>query len=189
MVGTFQALMVIMAKLSSLSAESMIAIAEPTRIREKASEIREELFAWWNNCPAGLKQQDLKWRSRLPKPSTAERLEAEAFSSTKACMCACMIYLSHIVDPSGKSSEQPLVSSAINGIFDIARETPAGTGLEMGLSWALFTAGAALFVDIEAEKFVRQKLTTDARVSLYVSLAHNFWEYKFAPMLNRDAAC
>lgn len=171
MVEHFHALMTFMAQLSSLSQDSMTAfgVENPSVIEERAIKIYENLIRWWNNVPPEIREQPNDWRGQDRKLSTAERLEAESFDSTKSCVYACIIYLDHIVDPLRTRPQPEPVSKAIRDILEIAREMPEGVGLEMGLHWGLFTAGAALFNDNENEELVRRKLGSNSSITLYVS--------------------
>ncbi|KAH8663397.1 fungal-specific transcription factor domain-containing protein [Tricladium varicosporioides] len=171
MVSHFHELMIYMAKLSRLSSEAMSDLGRqrPELIVQKAAQIEEELRTWWGRCPPALRDQSNDWR-RLPrqrKLTVAETLEEEAFSSTKSCMCGCIIYLNHILDPIGQEPQKPEVLEAINQILEIAKETPEGYGLEMGLYWGLFMAGVAIFNDLMAEDLIRRKLKSDTSVSIY----------------------
>jgi hypothetical protein len=165
--------MVYMAKLSALSSEAMSDEGQkhPEVIREKAACIHDDLKMWWSRCPPRLRDQSNDWR-RLPRPrklSVAETLEEEAFSSTKSVLAGCFIYLNHILDPVGKEPQNQEVIDAISEILEIAKETPEGYGLEMGLYWGLFMAGVAVFNDPVAEDLIRRKLKSDTSVSIYVS--------------------
>ncbi len=172
MVNHFHELMVYMAKLSRLSAESMsdLGMQNPELVVKRAFEIREELLAWWNHCPPALRDQSNDWRRQLrpQKLTVPQTLEEEAFSSTKSCMQACIIYLHHIVDPLGREPQQQEVIDAIRDILEIANEIPPGYGLEMGLYWGLFMAGVAIFNDVVAEDLIRQKMKGDTSLSIYV---------------------
>ncbi|KAH9211680.1 fungal-specific transcription factor domain-containing protein [Leptodontidium sp. 2 PMI_412] len=171
MVNQFQELMIYMAKLSRLSAESMsdLGVQQPDVIIEKAYEIHDELRAWWQNCPPALRDQSNHWRrqSRPRKLTIPETLKEEAFSRTKSCMQGCIIYLHHILDPLGREPQKEEVMDAINDILETAIETPEGYGLEMGLYWGLFMAGVAIFNDVVAEDLIRRKLKSDTGVSIY----------------------
>jgi hypothetical protein len=173
MTDHFHQLMTHMAKLSQLSSEALSNVGQdnPEMIAKKGSEIYEAMLHWWSQCPPALRDQNKNWR-RLPrekKLTVSETLEEEAFSSTKACLLGCVIYLHHILDPVGRESQKQEVTEAINEILEIAEETPQGYGLEMGLYWALFMAGVAVFNDVLAEDLIRKKLRSDMTVSLYVS--------------------
>ncbi|KAF4630573.1 hypothetical protein G7Y89_g7562 [Cudoniella acicularis] len=171
MVNHFHELMIYMAKLSRLSSEAMsdLGRARPDLIVEKAARISDDLRIWWSNCPPALRDQSRDWR-RLPrvrKLTVPETLEEEAFSSTKSCLCGCIIYLNHILDPLGLKPQRREVTDAVSEILEIANETPEGYGLEMGLYWGLFMAGVAIFNDVVAENLIRRKLKSDTSVSIY----------------------
>ncbi|KUJ20904.1 NAD(P)-binding protein [Mollisia scopiformis] len=171
MVNHFHELMVYMAKLSRLSAESMsdIGSQHPEMIAEKAAQIHSELMTWWSACPEKLRNQSNDWRRQLrPRKLTVpETLEEEAFSSVRSCVQACVIYLNHILDPMGREPQKQEVIDAISDILAIAQETPEGYGLEMGQYWGLFMAGIAVFNDEVAEDLIRRKLKADTSVSIY----------------------
>lgn len=171
MVDHFRGLMVYMAQLSSLSADSMTESGQenPTLIRQKAHVIRDDLLDWWRDVPPALRELRSEWRTTYANLSTAERLENEALASTKTVMLACIVYLNHIIDPLGNQMEKGDVSQAVDEIIAFVDGTPENAGLEMGLFYGLFTVGAALFNDPEREAFVRRKLETDTKASLYVS--------------------
>jgi hypothetical protein len=176
MVGAFHELMVYMACLSSLSADSMAESGRrnPDLIYARAMSIREGLQAWWESQPAHLRDQSNDWRS-LPRErpmGKAEVLEQEAFSSIRSCTSACIIYLHHIINPIDDIPRGPEVSSAIESILAIVRKTPEGRGLEMGLLWGLFMAGVVISDDAEAEALIRRKLRSDASISIYVSVIY-----------------
>ncbi|CAG8949662.1 hypothetical protein HYFRA_00003980 [Hymenoscyphus fraxineus] len=171
MVNNFHELMVYMAKLSRLSSEAMSELGQnnPEYIKKNAIEIEEELRAWWNRCPPALRDQSNDWR-RLPrehKLTVPETLEEESFSSTKSCMFGCIIYVRHILDPLGKEPQALEVTQAITEILEIAKATPEGYGLEMGLYWGLFMAGVAIINDFVAEDLIRRKLKSDPNISIY----------------------
>ena len=161
-----------MAKLSYLSSESMsdLGLQQPEVIKQKVAQIRDELLAWWSNCPPALRDQSRDWRRQIrPRKLTVpETLEEEAFSSTKSCLQGCVIYLHHILDPLGHEEQQEEVLLAIDDILEIAKETPEGYGLEMGLYWGLFMAGVAVYNDPVAEDLIRRKLQADSNTSIYV---------------------
>ena len=172
MVDHFHQLMTHMAKLSRLSAESLsdFGLQHPEIIAERGAEIYNKFQGWWASCPPALRDQTNDWR-RLPRPrklSVAETLEEEAFSSTKSCMYACILYLNHILDPLGNQVQKPEVTEAITEILKIVMECPGGYGLEMGHYWGLFMVGVATFNDDAVEDFVRRKLKSDTSVSVYV---------------------
>jgi len=171
MVSHFHMLMTHMAKLSRLSAESMsdMGLLHPEYIQEKGAQVHDELISWWSTCPPRLRDQRTDWRRqyRPRKLTVAETLEEEAFSSTKSCMQGCIIYLNHVLDPLGQKPQPQEVKDAIDEILEIAKETPGGYGLEMGLYWGLFMAGIAIFNDEAAEDLIRQKLKADKSISIY----------------------
>ncbi|KAH7402973.1 fungal-specific transcription factor domain-containing protein [Cadophora sp. MPI-SDFR-AT-0126] len=171
MVNHFHELMVFMAKLSRLSSDSMydLEIQHPEQIKEQGAIINDALRTWWENCPPALRDQSNNWRRqpRQHKLTVPETLEEEAFSSIKSCMYGCVIYLNHILDPLGREPQKAEITKAIRGILDIARETPRGYGLEMGLYWGLFMAGIAIFNDTETEHLLRRELQADTSGSIY----------------------
>ncbi|TVY45807.1 hypothetical protein LOCC1_G004038 [Lachnellula occidentalis] len=156
-VDEFHHLMVYMAKLSALSAEAM-GDQDPAIIAVKAAQIHEGIWEWWDQSPSSLRDQSNDWRRlpRLQKLSVAETLEEEAYSSTKSVFAGCIIYLNHILDPCGHQPENPEVIKAVSEVLEIAKETPEGYGLEMGLYWGLFMAGVAVFNDPVAEDLIRR---------------------------------
>ncbi|KAI9738153.1 MAG: hypothetical protein M1818_005582 [Claussenomyces sp. TS43310] len=169
MVDHFHELMTYMVQISSLSFESL---AEAKRdssfaIQEKACKIRDEILAWWETCPTELKDQEIDWRTKSGKLSAAQRLEKEAFASTRTCVLGCVLYLNHIVDPLGIPTAKHSVASAIQEILAHVVATPENAGLEMGLFYGLFTVGVALYKDPEREALVRRRLGSDMKVSLY----------------------
>lgn len=131
-----------------------------------------ELRAWWENCPPSLRDQSNDWRRQLRprKLTVSETLEEEGISSIRSCMNGCLIYLYHILDPLGQHPQPYEVQEAINSILDIAKETPEGYGLEMGLYFGLFMAGIAVYNNPEIEDTLRRRLKADTSVSIYVSL-------------------
>jgi hypothetical protein len=173
MVGAFHELMVYMATLANLSADSMTECGRhnPDPIHEKALSVGQELDEWWNSRPPELRDQDNDWRRhpRVKSLAEGELLEQESFSSIRSCKYACIIYLHHIINPTGVQPRGSEVSVAIEGILDIARKTPEGYGLEMGLLWGIFMAGVTIFNDTEVEALIRRKLSSDASISIYVS--------------------
>lgn len=188
MVNNFHELMIYMAKLSRLSSEAMSELGQtnPEAITKSAIEIEEEMRAWWNRCPPALRDQSNDWR-RLPrenKLTVPETLEEESFSSTKSCMYGCIIYVRHILDPLGREPQKPEVTQAVTEILEIARETPEGYGLEMGLYWGLFMAGVAIINDFVAEDLIRRKLKSDPNISIYVSHTHLILFYFLPHLLN-----
>lgn len=173
MTTVFQKMMIYMAKLSKLSAESMsdLGIQHPEMITEKAHQLGHELRTWWQSCPSKLKDQSNYWRTqtREHKLTVAETLEEEAFSSTKSCYSGCIIYLNHILDPFGRDPQSEELIAAITDILETGKECPEGYGLEMGYYWGLFMAGIAIFNDEVAESLIRHKLKGDSTGSIYVS--------------------
>jgi hypothetical protein len=173
MVTAFHELMVYMANLSKLSAESMTDIGRQHvwLIHEKAMSIERELEKWWSLQPPELRDQDNHWRlhPRMKLAGWRQSLEQESFSSLRCCKYACVIYLHHIIQPVPSQSRRPEVSIAVEEILDIARNTPEGYGLEMGLLWGLFMAGVAIFNDDAAEDLIRRRLSPAASISIYVS--------------------
>lgn len=171
MVSHFHMLMTFMARLSRLSNESMsdLGTSNPGMILRKGAELHQDLTGWWSGCPPQLRDQGTDWRREIrpQKLSVSETLEQEAFSSTKSCMLGCVIYLAHIMDPLGREPQKLEVSNAIYEILEIAKETPEGYGLEMGLYFGLFMAGVAIFNDEPAEDLIRKKLTADQSISIY----------------------
>ncbi|KAK5047639.1 hypothetical protein LTR84_006304 [Exophiala bonariae] len=195
MVDNFHELMVHMAKLSKLSAQSMTELGRqnPGLIRDTAMSIRQGLRKWWSLRPPELRDQINDWRS-LPraKPlAEPELLEQESFASIRSCKDACIIYLHHIINPTRIYSEGSEVSVAAEDILDIARKTPEGYGLEMGLLWGMFMAGVAIFNDTEAEALIRRKLSSDASISIYhadrgLELLEILWERQHRLNLKLD---
>lgn len=173
MVSHFHMLMTFMARLSRLSNETMsdLGNSNPGMLARKGAEIHKDLTSWWSSCPPQLRDQGTDWRREIrpQKLSVSETLEQEAFSSTKSCMLGCIIYLSHIMDPLGREPQKQEVSNAIYEILEIAKETPEGYGLEMGLYFGLFMAGVAIFNDEQSEDLIRKKLKADQSISIYVS--------------------
>lgn len=162
-----------MARMSSLSAESMSEEADQGIVKNQTLEQVNELKIWWQKCPPRMQDQGLDWRRRhrQRKLTIAETLEEEGISSLKACMLGCAIYLYHILDPISPQSHSTEVEQVIAEICEIAKETPEGYGLEMGLYFSLFMAGIAIFNNLEIEELLRRKLKADMRVSIYVSFA------------------
>ncbi|TGO48170.1 hypothetical protein BOTNAR_0489g00020 [Botryotinia narcissicola] len=171
MTGEFHVFMIFMAKLSRLSSRSLVetSVEEQIIIKQEAIGIKHEVQMWWQNCSPMLRDLSNDWRRqpRDTKLTVAETLEAEAFSSTKACMYGCILFIHHIIDPVGEEPPSPEVSEAITQVLDIAAETPEGYGLEMGLYYGLFAAGASIFNDWAVEDTVRKKLKADTRIALY----------------------
>lgn len=143
-------------------------------VKHEVVKLRDELEAWWQNCPPKLRDQSNDWRRqfRPRKLTVPETLEEEGISSIKSCKFGCVIYLNHILDPLQREGPKPEVIEAIHIATDIARETPEGYGLEMGLYFGLFMAGIAVFNDLEIEDLLRRKLKADTRVSIYVRIHH-----------------
>lgn len=175
MTGEFHVFMIFMAKLSHLSSRSLTEKSpeEQILIKQEAIGIKNEVQMWWLNCPSMLRDLSNDWRRqpRDTKLTVAETLEAEAFSSTKACMYGCILFIHHIINPVGEQPQDLEVQEAIKQVLDIAAETPEGYGLEMGLYYGLFAAGASIFNDWAVEDMVRKKLKADTRIALYVSFA------------------
>lgn len=170
----FHELMTFMAKLSRLSATSMneITAEDALAVRIEAFKLSMELEAWWQSRPPSLRDQETNWRRnpRTPSLTEGETLVEEGFSSTKSCYYGCILYLNHIINPVGLAADNDEVLFARKLVLDIAKETPEGYGLEMGIYYGLFTAGASLYQDLEAEDMVRKKLKADTRICLYVSV-------------------
>ncbi|KAH7305303.1 fungal-specific transcription factor domain-containing protein [Stachybotrys elegans] len=185
MVGAFHELMVSMSCLSSLSAESMTEFGKqnPHLIYDRAMAIRQQLDRWWDSQPPELRDQSNDWRT-LPRKKPLEEselLEQESFSSLRSCKSACTIYLQHIINPTGIQPPGSEVAVAAESILAIARKTPEGYGLEMGLLWGIFMAGVVIFDDTEAETLIRRKLRSDASISIYhadrgLELLEILWE-------------
>lgn len=175
MVSHFHILMTFMGKLARLSSESMSDFGKnnPEVILEKGNKIHDEMMAWWRSCPPALRDQGTDWRREIrpQKLSVSDTLEQEAFSSTKSCLQGCVIYLNHILDPLGELLSKQEVKEAVSEILEIAKETPEGYGLEMGLYFGLFMAGVAVFNDEVAENLIRQKLQADQSISIYVRIS------------------
>ncbi|KAK6381340.1 hypothetical protein LTS17_004397 [Exophiala oligosperma] len=195
MVDTFHELMVYMANLSKLSALSMTKFGRhnPRLIRDKAMSIQQGLHQWWTSRPTELRDQSNDWRCQpRSKPLTEpELLEQESFSSIRSCKNACIIYLQHIIHPTGIQPQGSEVALAAESILDIARKTPEGFGLEMGLLWGMFMAGVAIFHDTEAEALIRRKLSSDASISIYhadrgLELLEILWERQHRLNLKLD---
>lgn len=147
---------------------------EEAQVKAEALAIREEVGMWWQDCPTGLRDQRTDWRRqpRERKLTVAETLEEEAFSSTKACMYGCVMFIHHIMNPLGMEPPSAEIPEAVKGVLDIAEETPEGYGLEMGLYYGLFAVGITVLNNYAIENVVRQKLKADTRIALYVSLIH-----------------
>lgn len=69
------------------------------------------------------------------------------------------------------------MTEAIAEILEIAKETPEGFGLEMGLYFGLFMAGIAVFNEPNEEDLLRRKLKADTSVSIYVDIARSPWRF------------
>ena len=175
MTNHFHSLMIFMAQLSRLSSESMADDADFESIKYQAEQIASDLAEWWQSCPPALRDQSNDWRRQVrPRKLTVpETLEEEAFSSTKSCMYGCVIYLNHILDPLGREPRRPEVTEAIKEILEIAQEMPEGYGLEMGHYWGLFMVGISVFNDSKTEAFLRRKLKSDSKMSIYVSISRS----------------
>lgn len=161
--------MTFMARMSRLSAEALAEDADPVRIKVTAAEIRADLNRWWLSCPDDLREQSNDWRQQ-EKLTVSQTLQEEGMSSIRSCMFGCVIYLNHILNPVFREPRSPEVTEAITEILEIARETPEGYGLEMGLYFGLFMAGIAVFNETEEEDLLRSKLKADQRVSIYVCI-------------------
>lgn len=166
-----------MARMSRLSAESLSEDFTPYQIQTSANQIYNDLQRWWQSCPPALRDQPTDWRRQIrpTKLTVPETLQEEGMSSIRSCMYGCVIYINHIMNPVYKEPQSPQVTEAIREILGIAKETPEGYGLEMGLYFGLFMAGIAVFNDSETEDLLRRKMKADTRVSIYVrSLSSGF---------------
>lgn len=165
----FHTLMTFMARMSRLSAESMKHDADQSEIRAIATEIHADLQHWWQSCTPEVQNQPNDWRRQIRSRelTIAETLQEEGVSSTRSCVFACIIYVNHILNPVNREPQNPEVAEAIAEIVEIAKETPEGYGLEMGLYFSLFMAGIAVFNEPEIEDVLRKKLKADTRVSIY----------------------
>ncbi|KAG9247226.1 fungal-specific transcription factor domain-containing protein [Calycina marina] len=165
----FHQLMVYMVKMSRLSADSLRPEMDQAQVRTKAVGVIKELNAWWTSCPPSIRDQRIDWRyqSRPQKLTVAETLEEEGISSIKSCYYGCLIYLHHILDPLALEPQRIEATQSIRGIIDIAKHTPKGYGLEMGLYFGLFMAGVAIFNSPQDEELLRRRLKTDTKVSIY----------------------
>ena len=165
--------MTFMVRMSRLSAESMKDDADQSEIRAIATGIHADLQHWWQSCVPEVRNQPNDWRrqTRSRELTIAETLQEEGVSSTRSCVFACIIYVNHILNPVNREPRSPEVAEAIAEIVEIAKETPEGYGLEMGLYFGLFMAGIAVFNETETEDLVRRKLKSDTRVSIYVSIS------------------
>jgi hypothetical protein len=163
--------------------------ADPVHIQSSAAIIRADLDRWWQSCPSALRDQSTDWRRQIRqrKLTVPETLQEEGMSSIRSCVLGCIIYLNHILDPNFREPRKLEVTEAIAAILDIAKETPEGYGLEMGLYFGLFMAGIAVFNEIETEDILRRKLKADSRVSIYVRVSPRI-EVLYLEA-NRLAAC
>jgi transcription factor-like protein len=166
--------MTFMVRMSHLSAESMKEDADQSEIRAIAIKIHADLQHWWQSCIPEVRNQSNNWRgqTRSRELTVAEALQEEGVSSTRSCVFACIIYVNHILNPVNREPRSPEVTEAIAEIVEIAKETPEGYGLEMGIYFGLFMAGIAVFNEPEIEDVLRKKLKADTRVSIYVSIPH-----------------
>jgi hypothetical protein len=164
--------MTFMARMSHLSAAALAEDADPVRVKATAAEIRADLSRWWLSCPDELRGQSNDWRRQVreEKLTVSQTLQEEGMSSIRSCMFGCVIYLNHILNPVYREPRCPEVTEAISEILEIARETPEGYGLEMGLYFGLFMAGIAVFKETDEEDLLRRKLKADQRVSIYVRI-------------------
>ncbi|KAM3078511.1 hypothetical protein ACMFMG_006385 [Clarireedia jacksonii] len=171
MTSTFHIFMIFIAKIAKLSSRAMRELSpeEDAQIKMEAREIRNEVEMWWQSCPPGLRDQRTDWRRqpRERKLTVPETLEEEAFSSTKACMYGCIMFIHHIINPLGMEPQDAEIPEAVKEVLDIAEETPEGYGLEMGLYYGLFAVGITIFNNYTIEEVVRRKLKADTRISLY----------------------
>ena len=87
-------------------------------------------------------------------------------------MQGCILFIHHIINPIGQEPQDLEVTLAIKDVLDIAAETPEGYGLEMGLYYGLFAAGASIFNNHITEDAIRRKLKADTRIALYVRRMH-----------------
>jgi Fungal specific transcription factor domain len=170
----FHILMTFMARMSRLSAAALEEDADQIRVRVVAAEIRADLNRWWLSCPVELRDKSNDWRQevREEKLTVSQTLQEEGMSSIRSCMFGCIIYLNHILNPVFREPRSPEVTEAIREIIEIARETPEGYGLEMGLYFGLFMAGIAVFNEPDEEELLRRKLKADTRVSIYVRIPY-----------------
>jgi hypothetical protein len=179
MTSNFHLFMIFIAKISKLSSRAMMTSTpeEENQIKMEALEIRNEVGLWWQSCPPGLRDQRTDWRRqpRERKLTVPETLEEEAFSSTKACMYGCVMFIYHIINPLGLEPQSAEIPEAIKDVLEIAEETPEGYGLEMGLYYGLFAVGITVVNNYTIEEVVRRKLKADTRIALYVGflLAHH----------------
>jgi hypothetical protein len=159
-----------MARMSRLSSESLSEDFTPHQILTSADQVHNELQRWWQSCPPALHDQPTDWRRQIrpTKLTVSETLQEEGISSVRSCVYGCIIYINHIMNPVLKEPQSQEVKDAIREIVEIAKETPEGYGLEMGLYFGLFMAGIAVFNDSETEDLLRRKMKADTRVSIYV---------------------
>jgi hypothetical protein len=157
-----------MARMSRISAESLS--GDFTQILTSANQVHDELQRWWRLCLPGVRDQPTDWRRQIrpTKLTVSETLKEEGISSVRSCVSGCIIYIHHIMNPVLKEPQSQEVKNAIREIIEIAKETPEGHGLEMGLYLGLFMAGIAVFNDSETEDLLRRKMKADTRVSIYV---------------------
>ena len=162
--------MVYMARMSRLSADSLDTMKDQHLVKAETIRTTHELRAWWASCPPSIRDQSNDWRRQLRprKLTVSETLEEEGISSIRSCVHGCVIYLYHILDPVARDPQPYEIQEAINGILDIAKETPEGYGLEMGLYFGLFMAGIAVYNNFEVEDTLRRRLKADTSVSIYV---------------------
>jgi hypothetical protein len=168
--------MTFMARMAHLSAEASRDDANQIEIHGTAFNIRDDLNRWWQSCPTDLRDQSTNWRRQIreEKLTVPQTLQEEGISSIRSCMFGCIIYLNHILDPTYREPRKAEVTEAIAEILEIAKETPEGFGLEMGLYFGLFMAGIAVFNETNEEDLLRRKLKADTSVSIYVGIARPF---------------
>jgi hypothetical protein len=166
--------MTFMARMSRLSTAALEEGADQTTVKVTAAEIRADLSRWWLSCPNELREQSNDWRRQVreEKLTVSQTLQEEGMSSIRCCMFGCVIYLNHILNPVYRQPRTAEVTESIAEILEIARETPEGYGLEMGLYFGLFMAGIAVFNEAEEEELLRRTLKADTRVSIYVRDAY-----------------
>jgi hypothetical protein len=140
-----------MARMSHLSTMALAEGSDPLKINITASEIRADLHRWW--CSDGLREQSNDRRRRV-----------------RSCMLGCVIYLNHILNPLFREPRSTEVTEAISEILEIARMTPEGQGLEMGLYFGLFMAGIAVLNEPGEEELLRRKFKADQGISIYVCI-------------------
>lgn len=161
-----------MARMSRLSAAALEEGADQNVIKITATGIEADLNRWWLSCPEEIREQPTDWRRQVreDKLTVSQTLQEEGISSIRCCMSGCIIYLNHILNPVYKEPRSPEVTRAIAEILEIAKETPEGYGLEMGLYFGLFMAGISVFNETPEEELLKRKLKADTRVSIYVSI-------------------